>query len=267
MRRTIGRAGGIAIATLVAAALALPGTASADVGVDPMIVDSCDATLKGKNGKPLTIDLGAPVDAPGLLTVGLGSKSKGTNGNSKPLLSLPVKEALDGLGISKNRLVADTAGRLCDTTKSAGNEVSGLTQSVLPTDDIVDTKPPAQERPEPPNKPNDPKPQPTPPSNGPGGINPGGGSGGGSAVSPIQSNLQPLGPLGAVIGPVLPPGAAPPMAPDLGGAPPQVLAENSGTAESLPASSPPERLPLLLAVLALAIVAALLARAWRKKVA
>jgi hypothetical protein len=47
--------------------------------------------------------------------------------------------------------------------------------------------------------------------------------------------------------------------------PPTVDAQKSGTAEALPGVTPPAKLPMLLAVLALAIVAAALVRAWIRR--
>jgi len=66
-----------------------------------------------------------------------------------------------------------------------------------------------------------------------------------------------------VIIPIVPPGQAPIVGE--AGAPPVVVADRSGTAEALPASNAPARLPLLLAVLALAIVAAALIRTWLRR--
>jgi hypothetical protein len=46
---------------------------------------------------------------------------------------------------------------------------------------------------------------------------------------------------------------------------PTVDEQKSGTAEALPGVTPPAKLPMLLAVLALAIVAAALVRAWIRR--
>ncbi|MBN6035664.1 hypothetical protein [Amycolatopsis sp. 195334CR] len=270
MSRNANRIGAVGFMVAMSAALTLPGTANAAEGVDPVIVGECDATLKGANGKPLTVDLGAAANAPGLLDLGLSSKSPGGNGKDKPLLSLPVKEALDGLDISKTGLVADTAGNLCDTTQTAGNAVGATTQGLLGGDNAE--LPPGDDTPEP-----EPEPQPEPPTEddppveGPVETNPGGGDGtGGDASSGIDSSFLPLGQAligpAAMIGPVIPPGVTPPAAPNLGEQlPPQVLAENSGTAEALPGATPPQRVPLLIAVLAVVVVAALLARTWLRR--
>jgi hypothetical protein len=72
--------------------------------------------------------------------------------------------------------------------------------------------------------------------------------------------VPPLADLPSVKTPVQAPERSTPEA----GKQPNVVAEDSGTAEALPESNPPERLPLLLAVLGLVIVAALLARAWMR---
>lgn len=269
MSKNVNRIGAVGFMVAMSAALTLPGTANAAEGVDPVIVGECDATLKGENGKPLTLDLGAAANAPGLLDLGLSSKSPGGNGKAKPLLSLPVKEALDGLGISKTGLVVDTAGTICDTAQTTANTVGEATQGLLggdatepPDDNNPGPKPPTPEPPTEDNPPSDDAPVET---------DPGGGDGtGGDASSGIDSSFLPLGQAligpAAMIGPVIPPGVTPPAAPNLGEQlPPQVLAENSGTAEALPGATPPQRVPLLIAVLAVVVVAALLARTWLRR--
>ncbi|AXB46304.1 hypothetical protein [Amycolatopsis albispora] len=270
MSRNVNRIGAVGFMVAVSAALTLPGTANAAEGVDPVIVGECDATLKGENGKPLTVDLGAAANAPGLLDLGLSSKSPGGNGKAKPLLSLPVKEALDGLGISKTGLVVDTAGTICDTAQTTTNAVGATTQGLLGGDGAE--QPPPDDNnpgPKPPPAPNPPEEDDDDPAeDAPIQTNPG--TGGGSANSGVDSSFLPLGQAligpAAMIGPVLPPGVAPPAAPNLGEQlPPQVLAENSGTAEALPGATPPQRVPLLIAVLAVVVVAALLARTWLRR--
>ena len=268
MSRNANRIGAVGFMVAMSAALTLPGTANAAEGVDPVIVGECDATLKGANGKPLTVDLGAAANAPGLLDLGLSSKSPGGNGKDKPLLSLPVKEALDGLGISKTGLVVDTAGTICDTAQTTANTVGETTQTLLGADETEPGTPPDDGGP-------DPQPEPPtedePPAEGPVETTPGGGDAtGGDASSGIDSSFLPLGQAligpAAMIGPVIPPGVTPPAAPNLGEQlPPQVLAENSGTAEALPGATPPQRVPLLIAVLAVVVVAALLARTWLRR--
>ncbi|MFI6029109.1 hypothetical protein [Amycolatopsis magusensis] len=274
----IGTVGFMVAVSAAYASMALPGTAGAAEGADPVLVGKCAATLKAENGKPLTVDLGALANAPGLLDLGLGSNSPGGNGKHRPLLSLPVKEALDGLGISRTGLVVDSVGAICDTAKATINAVGATTQNLLGADETE----PGDPDPTPPDTPpgdEDPTPPgPTPPEDeaplaeeSPIQTDPGGGDViGGDAGSEIDSSVLPLGQAligpAAMIGPVIPPGVTPPAAPDLGAPiPPQVLAENSGTAEALPGATPPQRVPLLIAVLSVVVVAALLARTWLRR--
>ncbi|UJW34135.1 hypothetical protein L3Q67_10435 [Saccharothrix sp. AJ9571] len=276
----IGTVGFMVAVSAAYASMALPGTAGAAEGADPVIVGKCAATLKGENGKPLTVDLGALANAPGLLDLGLGSKAPGGNGKPKPLLSLPVKEALDGLGISKTGLVVDSVGAICATVKTTINTVGATTQSLLGADETEPDdptppgnppgNPPGGEDPNPPGT-TPPEDEAPPAEEGPIQTDPGGGDAiGGDASSEIDSSFLPLGQAligpAAMIGPVIPPGVTPPAAPDLGAPiPPQVLAENSGTAEALPGATPPQRVPLLIAVLSVVVVAALLARTWLRR--
>lgn len=72
--------------------------------------------------------------------------------------------------------------------------------------------------------------------------------------------------LSSLIPPVAIPPAAPGAAPPTG-TQPTPLAQDSGTAQALPASSvAPAKLPLLLAAIALALAAAALAHTWLRRV-
>ncbi|WP_143101749.1 hypothetical protein [Amycolatopsis marina] len=278
-RPGIRRAGTAGFVLALSAALVFPGMATAAPGPDPLIVNDCDATVKGEPGKPATLDVGAILEAPGILTIGLGNESEGTNGNEQPLVVLPVKEGVDTLGLSGAPVVRDVTGETCGVVKDAGNATAAVVQEINPVDDLV-TGPDEQEPEEP-----GPAPEPTPPApgipgnpedpapgeggNAPGLTDPGSiGAGLGATNDPFvpAGRFQALGPITVPPLAGLPPVQAPPQAPDLN-APnaeqqPDALAENSGTAEAIPESDPPERLPLLLAVLAVVIVAALLARTW-----
>jgi hypothetical protein len=263
------RLGTLGFATAVSAVLLFPGTAAAAPGADPVIHGNCHATVEDESGKPVTVDVTALVDKPGLLDLGLGGKSEGA-GDGKPTLSLPVADVVQGLGLSKVPVVSETTAFVCDTAKTTVNTLAAPVQDNLPSDD---TEPPANDEPPapPPSKPA--PPTPAPPNN------PGTSPGGGDQLSPVVTNpYEPVStvyPLGTAISatsplliPQIPGALVPPAAPSLNSpesVPPKVQAQNSGTAQALPPAAPPARLPLLLAVLALAVVAAALIRTWMRR--
>lgn len=285
------RAGVTTFVLALSAALVFPGMASAEPGPDPLIVNDCDATFQGKPGKPVTLDAGSILQVPGILTIGLGNDAEGTNGNEEPVVVVPLKEGVDGLGLSDATLVKDVTGQTCGTVKEAGNAGAVALQSAIPGDDLLGSAPgdkdpekptdpepgdPESGEPEPgdpePKEPDDPDtPAPGDDENASGVTAPG--SIGDGLFDPAFEDLfipagsfEALEPLTVPPLAELPPVKTPVQAPELStpetGKQPNVVAENSGTAEALPESNPPERLPLLLAVLGLVIVAALLARAW-----
>ncbi|PXY31622.1 hypothetical protein [Prauserella muralis] len=284
-RRQVRRVGTAGVVLAAAFLLASPGSAHA---AEPVVAGSCDATLKGEDGKPLTVDLGAAANSPGVLDVGLGS-------GSGALVSLPVSDALDRLGVSRADLVVDPAGRICDTGQRTLNTVAAPVQQALPEEGVVPPPPPPEGPDEPePDDPGDPGgDEPAPDPGAPGDETPGGGSGtgpdenlpggtgsgnpqGGSPFggSPFGGPLTPVSAFSGLDPITIPPAAsippvAPPAAPDLGqpdaGAGPDVRTEDSGTAQALPSAEAPDRLPLLLAVVALVLVIAALARTWLRR--
>ncbi|MEU0530569.1 hypothetical protein [Amycolatopsis tolypomycina] len=259
MGKHVARITALGFTLAASATLALPGPASADTS--PTLGGSCEATLQNGGSPGLTLDAGAPLNAPNQLTVGLDSSSRNTNG-SKPLLTLPLGDTVKALGIGQVPLVGDaTAKGVCPATQGTLNTVGGLTQGVageLPPLPL----PPAPPVPPGPPGPNPPGPTPPgPPGSSTGPVVSGPGSAGlpGDAISGIFTNAALL-PGSLVQAPVIAqiiPGRQVP--------PPTVDAERSGTAEALPGVTPPAKLPMLLAVLALAIVAAALVRAWIRR--
>ena len=242
------------------AALIAPGVASADTS--PTLGGDCSATLQNGQARDaktgLVLDVGAPLNAPDRLTVGLDSSAKNTN-SSAPLLTLPVGDAVRALGVGDVPVVGDAAAKaVCPTAQSVVNTVGGVTQGVaseLPPLPL----PPAPAPPAPPAPPGQTPPGQTPPgdSTGPVTTGPGGAGLPGDAISGIYSNsaLLPGSLIQApVIAQVIP-----------GQQVPTVDEQKSGTAEALPGVTPPAKLPMLLAVLALAIVAAALVRAWIRR--
>ncbi|MEU6644943.1 hypothetical protein ABZ863_20605 [Saccharomonospora sp. NPDC046836] len=260
-QRYIARLGVAGIALTATALLALPGTATAA----PVVAGSCDATLEGADGAPLTLDLGAALNAPGVLGVGLGS-------GSDAALSLPVKDLLDGLGVSRAEPVAATLGEVCATGQNAVNALTAPVQGVLPEPPSPADPAPPSEEPESPGQPAPVAPAPEDPAP----VTPGaGGTGVGSTALPvppagtngdvpIQSATTGEDDAAAAVAAIQP--VAPRVAPDLSqpdaARAPEVTARESGTAQALPTAGTPDRLPMLLAVAALVLVAAALVRTW-----
>lgn len=249
-------------ALAASATLAFPGSAFAD----DTLSGSCATTLEGARAQGLTLDLGAPLNIPGSLTVGLDGRNSAARQEGAPLLSLPVGDVVRGLGVGKVPLVTEACTGAQGVVNTVGDTTSGLLGGNQPEN-------PGQ----PPTEPGDPGTPPggpgTPPSNPGGPGTPGneidpvvtGPNGDFDAISGvfISAAFVPGG-LGApVIIPIVPPGQAPIIGE--AGAPPVVVADRSGTAQALPASNAPARLPLLLAVLALAVVAAALIRTWLRR--
>jgi hypothetical protein len=258
---------GIAAAVpVLSAAIALPGTAAADPS--PTVGGDCPATLQnGKAGQGLTVDAGAPLNAPNRLTVGLDSKSKQTDGQNN-LLNLPVGDVVRTLGVGEVPIVGDAASNtVCPLVQGAANGVGNTTQGLIGG---VQGTPPGGGNPPGPGKPGPGQPGPGQP--GPGNPNPGGSSldpvatgpgdvlSGLDTISGVFTNAAML-PASFVQAPVITqviPGKVPDQ-------PPTVDEKKSGSAQALPAVTPPARLPMLIAVLALAVVAAALVRAWLRR--
>lgn len=264
----LGATTGLLAAAVV---LASPGTAIAegtdDTADSPVVVGSCDATLRDADGTPLILDAGALLGQPGVLDIGLSQ-------DSDTLLSLPVKQALADLGISKAELVISTAGEICDTGKATVNELAGTLLQALPGDE-----PAAPEPTEPGDPPPSPSPSPEPapeaPENGPGELAP--------ETGPDTTNFLHTGytpDLGqadlfsaseATIGP--PAAAVPPQAPPEGAGPgnadaartPALTTPDAGIQAAMADHETPGRLPVLLAVTALVVVTGALARVWLRR--
>jgi hypothetical protein len=259
MGKHVARITALGFTFAASAALVAPGVASADP--NPTLGGDCGATLQngqarsGPNG--LVLDAGAPLNAPNRLSVGLDSSAKNTNG-SAPLLTLPVGDTVKALGIGEVPVVGDAAAKtVCPLAQNTVNGVGNLTQGVtgaLPP--VVPPAPPGQPQPNPPGPT---PPGQTPPGDSTGPVTSGPGSAGlpGDAISGIFTNASMLpGNLVQVpvIAQIIP-----------GEQVPTVDEQKSGTAEALPGVTPPAKLPMLLAVLALAIVAAALVRAWIRR--
>ncbi|HEY3709635.1 MAG TPA: hypothetical protein VGL64_09685 [Amycolatopsis sp.] len=255
---------GIAAAVpVLSAAIALPATAAADTS--PTIGGSCPATLQnGKDGQGLTVDAGAPLNAPNRLTVGLDSKSKQADGQNN-LLNLPVGDVVRTLGVGEVPLVGDAASNtVCPLVQGAANGVGNTTQGLI--GGVQGALPP------PPGTPPGSPPGTPPPGGSPGSPNPGGSSldpvatgpgdvlAGFDSIAGVFTNAAML-PASFVQAPVITqviPGKIPDQ-------PPTVDEKKSGSAQALPAVAPPAKLPMLIAVLALAVVAAALVRAWLRR--
>lgn len=232
-------------------------TATAAEEPSPTLSGDCGSTLQnGKSGNGLTADVGAPLGSSEVLTVGLDSKAKTAEGR-KPLLSLPVGDLVKTTGLTDNAAGDLVAQGVCTPAQGAVNAVGNLTQGVA--DELPVPEVPKPPKPEPP-KPEPPKPGPGQPG-GPGSelpveTAPGSSTGiGGDSIAGLISNAALL-PGSFVQAPVITeiiPGEVPP---------PTVDEKDTGNAQAIQAPVAPAKLPLLLAVLALAVVAAALVRAW-----
>ncbi|MGW4126700.1 hypothetical protein [Amycolatopsis japonica] len=257
MGKTAGRITAWGFALSVTAGLAFPMTATAAEEPSPTLSGDCGSTLQnGKAGNGLTADVGAPLGSSEVLTVGLDSKAKTAEGR-KPLLSLPVGDLVKTTGLTDNAAGDLVAQGVCTPAQGAVNAVGNLTQGVA--DELPVPEVPKPPKPEPP-KPEPPKPGPGQPG-GPGSelpveTAPGSSTGiGGDSIAGLISNAALL-PGSFVQAPVITeiiPGEVPP---------PTVDEKDTGNAQAIQAPVAPAKLPLLLAVLALAVVAAALVRAW-----
>ncbi|WP_020642482.1 hypothetical protein [Amycolatopsis balhimycina] len=262
MGKHVARITALGFTLAASVALVGPGVANAD----PTLGGDCQATLQngaartGSTG--LLLDAGAPLNAPNQLTIGLDSSSRNTNG-SAPLLTLPVGDTVKALGIGEVPVVGDVAAQgVCPAAQGTVNAVGDLTQGVagqLPPLPLPPNPPqPAPPGPVPPG--------PTPPHPGP---NPPGGHTGPIITGPGNAALPGDSISGVFTHAALLPGSlvqAPVIAQVIPGQQvPTVDEQRSGTAEALPGVTPPAKLPMLLAVLALAIVAAALVRAWIRR--
>lgn len=258
MGKTAGRITAWGFAISVSAGLAFPMNATAAEEPSPTLSGQCGPTLQnGKSGNGLVLDVGAPLNSPEALTVGLDSKAKTAEGRN-PLLSLPVGDIVKGLGVGEAPVVGDLVAQgVCPSAQAAANAVGNLTQGTiggLPGGGPIlpPTKPPTP--PTPPTPPVDPAPG----NELPVVTDPGSSTGiGGDSISGVISNAALL-PGNFVQAPVITeiiPGQVPPT----------VDEKDSGNAQAIPAPVTPAKLPLLLAVLALAVVAAALVRAWLRR--
>jgi hypothetical protein len=254
MGKTAGRITAWGFAISVSAGLVFPMSAIAAEEPSPTLSGECGATLQnGKSGNGLVADVGAPLNSPEALTVGLDSKAKTAEGRN-PLISLPVGDVVKGTGLGDNAVGNLAAQGVCPAAQDVVNTVGDIPQGVLdgvpggPVPPIV--RPPAPQ-PEPPKPPVDPAPG----NELPVVTDPGSSTGiGGDSIAGVISNAALL-PGNFVQAPIVTeiiPGQVPPT----------VDEKDSGNAQAIPAPVTPARLPLLLAVLALAVVAAALVRAW-----
>ncbi|WP_340685788.1 hypothetical protein LCL61_05240 [Amycolatopsis coloradensis] len=259
MGKTAGRITAWGFALSVTAGLAFPMTATAAEEPNPTLSGDCAATLQnGKSADGLVLDAGAPLNSPEALTVGLDSKAKTAEGR-KPLLSLPVGDLVKTTGLTDNAVGDLAAQGVCKPAQGTVNAVGNLTQEVTKDAPPI-VKPPSPRPPEDPKPPQPPTPGPGQPG-GPGSelpvqTGPGSSTGiGGDSIAGVISNAALL-PGSFVQAPVITeiiPGEVPP---------PTVDEKDAGNAQAIQAPVAPAKLPLLLAVLALAVVAAALVRAW-----
>ncbi len=263
MGKTAARITALGFTLAISAALSFPPSANADPS--PTLGGDCSATLQnsparsGSNG--LLLDAGAPLNAPNSLTLGLDSSAKQTNGGA-PLLSLPVGDVVKSLGVGDVPGVGDAAAKaVCPAAQGTVNTLGDTTQNLVGGGGVLPIPPnPGPTPPAPAPGPN-PPPGGNPPGNttGPVTTGPGGAGLPGDAIAGIFSNAALL-PGNLVQAPVIAQ-----VIPGTGGGVPTVDEQKSGSAQALPTVAPPAKLPMLLAVLALAVVAAALVRAWMRR--
>lgn len=267
--RQVRRIAATGIAATVCA-LGLSGVASAE----PVIVGSCASTVKGEDGEPLTVDLLAAGNAPGVVGVGLGTESDAA-------IRLPVKEVVDTLGLSHADLVVNPLGQVCDVGQDTVNTLMAPVQEALPAPEQPgEPEAPSPEQPEPDDPGAAPEPAPVPDAPEPDVPEDGTDSEPVHLTAPDPQVTtpaggttppDPVGATGAVNGPLAAGIQAPPapVGPGLGlpegGDRPEEAARQSGTAQALPAAQPHDRVPLVLAVVTLLVVIAALSRAWLRR--
>lgn len=254
MGKTAGRITAWGFAISVSAGLVFPMSAIAAEEPSPTLSGECGATLQnGKSGNGLVADVGAPLNSPEALTVGLDSKAK-TAEDRNPLVSLPVGDIVKGLGVGEAPVVGDlTTNAVCPAAQDTVNTLGDATQDLV--DDLPGGGGPIVRPPTQPPTPPQPPVGPAPGNELPVVTDPGSSTGiGGDSIAGVISNAALL-PGNFVQAPIVTeiiPGQVPPT----------VDEKDSGNAQAIPAPVTPARLPLLLAVLALAVVAAALVRAW-----
>lgn len=251
---------GVLIMMLLAFAGALPltGVAQAD---DEAVSGTCEATVGGQGGEPLTVDADAVTGTEVLPAVRLGSTSDTERREYQDAVEVPVGDLLEPATESTG--VTDTACGAVDTTADTANRVARTARTTLAvaapsTDgpDDTDTVPP-----------DDPQPEPEQPQSGdtPGVEAP-------LDEVPAQAMTLPL--TNSVAGFGLPAFSLPKIAmPDAAaatgphfriGGRPDYDTNNTGQAQALPGTpaEQPARAPFVLAVGLLAVVAAALVRRW-----
>lgn len=241
----LGKSGAAVGFLFVTSAALLPAGVAA-AAPDPALAGDCAKTLGADPGQALTLDAGAPLNRPALLTVGTGSPAAGD-----PALTVDAASLTHGLHADRLPMVTG----VCDGVQRGVNDLSATTQTLL--GGIVPA-PPARPAPQPPA----PAPAPQPPASGGGAAAlPGGAASGAfplvptspSAASEVAELLSPA----LLVAPKAT-GGLPPT-----GTSPGPDAQRSGTALALPLPDDRQaQLPLLLAAAALSVVGSLLAHTW-----
>ncbi|KMS91468.1 hypothetical protein ACZ91_09570 [Streptomyces regensis] len=267
-------AGAVAMGSVGFGGIAHAQEAEPSAESEPKVIEGeCASLLKGKEGEPLTVDALAAVNAEGVAGIGTGEESS----ERGALLSLPLKETLDGLGISRAKVVVNPLGQICDTAQSTVNAVASVPRELTkPTPE--EPEEPEQPAPEDPEPEPEPAPEPEQPDEP---ETPGNGDSAPGApdhLDDLDLAAEPVPGPGAVAAPLdpvsLPPAAGitvpkAPVGPGMGvpekGSKPgeqENAARKSGTAQALPQASEHDRTPLVLSVAALLVVIAALSRSW-----
>src|SRR5690606_19459717 len=114
------------VVVLVAAGLALAGTASADALLQDVdeVHGSCAATVLNGRGQPLLVDADALTPTEGLPGVRLGSSTD--RKAEKEAVHLPVGDAVELLRLNDVPVVGDLAGKVCAVVDDAGGVVNAV---------------------------------------------------------------------------------------------------------------------------------------------
>lgn len=241
---------------------------SLSVSADEILAGHCGTALHDTRGPGVAPGPDAALTVPNNVGDG-GDPATTTNGRQAVPPALNTDKAL---GLNKLPVV----DRLCAALQGAVDAVGHTTKGLLSGQTTSQQPNPGEPehtsgnpdpRPMDPTHPVPAAPAPEQPAGpAPSGSGTGVGIDGGKAISGIFSGgaFLPGNIAAPVIAPSVPPGQAPALSQhdDLA---PVVLAERAATAQALPVSNPPARLPLLVAVLTLSIVGAALVRTWIRR--
>lgn len=129
--RALATAAGAFVIACVGA-VGMPGVAGATDSAVATAAGNCAATVATADTDDLTVDAGAPLGTPGVVDIGLGSSSEGTGGAvDETLVSLPVGDTVDALGVADVSAVSEPLTEGCESVKTTLNSVGEQAQKLL----------------------------------------------------------------------------------------------------------------------------------------